>query len=173
MEAMVALLRPVGRQRSRAANADHALAWREPLRPLVRPASHLPARLQRAALAGAIAKKLGERLFVVGHHGFQHGPRRAGYGQQRGHGTGATARHGEHTAARGSVDRLDQPVGGGVHRHSIVILARSGLASGYFMSRPRRALTIVSATTRLRYHLWFAGTMCQDAHGVLHRLKAA
>src|SRR5947209_8311088 len=56
---------------------------------------------------------------------------------------------------------------------SILTFDGSTLGGGNCMLSPRSASTIVSATTRLRYHLWLAGTICQGAHLLLHRLRAS
>ena len=56
---------------------------------------------------------------------------------------------------------------------STLIFDKSIVGEGYFMSRARMAFTMLSATRRLRYHLWSAGMICHGAHLVLQRSSTA
>ena len=119
------------------------------------------------------AEKFLQGLLVIRDDHFENRPRAAGNLQGAGRRAGAAAGDGQDQMGRPGVKGLDQAASFGIHAQSMTTFDRSMVACGNLRSIFWSVRTTTSATTRLRYHLWSAGTMCHGAHFVLHRVNAS
>src|SRR5262249_32455668 len=76
--------------------------------------------------------------------------------------------HHDILASRHAHEHSDDPARG-ARTHTIFSLSKStpSGSGGVLSFISSKTFTTRSATTRFRYHLWFAGTMYQGAHSVL------